>query len=977
MTDIVPQYRSIDGSGNNLSQTDLNAAGTDFTRIGPANFADGVDAMTGGPNPRTISNVVFGQGNAAVPDPEGLSAYMYAWGQFIDHDIELTSDGTTHIDIPVPPGDPVFPAGSVIAMTRAVIDPATGQNGKPATAVNAITGWLDASMVYGSSQATSDFLRLPDGHMKTSDGNNLPIVNGAFLAGDVRVQENPALTALQTLFVREHNYQVDLLHQEHPTWSGDELYEQARAIVTAEIENITYSEFLPHLLGPNAIEPYHGYDPTVDPRITEQFAGAAFRFGHSIVSDETARLTEQGAVNGPTLELKDTFFLSPTDFTADSGADGFLRELASDSSLALDARIVDGLRNFLSDPPDGQDLAAIDIQRGRDLGLGTLNQTRVALGLMPYTSFNQITSDPGTLQALRQAYGSVGNVDLFTGGLAENHLPGAMVGQTFEAIIATQFENLRDGDRLWFQNQGFDPQTLAQIEQTTLADIIERDTNTQHIQDDVFVTYDRHSGTAGGVPSTNPDAPQLVIGSAGPDTLTGGPQGDILVAGTGQQTMTGGGGADKFVFDQAVPTNATITDFLPGTDKIELDGLQSSTAAGVNEVNGNTVIQVGDDQITLAGVTPNQLSPDDFITVFAPTVPPSGPNPSPPAGTTAAMILRHGADGKYEIYDIGNNSVLAAYQLGQVGTDWAFVTLGDFNGTDTTDMLLRNTSTGAFEVYDISNNNITNAASLGTVGLNWQVAGFADFNGDGMTDMMLRNSNTGALEIYNIRNNMIINAAASGTVGLNWQVGGFGNFSSVPGETDMIMRFSSTGGLEVYFNNNQSIGAAFMGTVGLEWQIIGFGNFSSIPGETDMIMRNSRTGGLEVYDIKNNQITGAAFIGTVGLDWLFAGIAPVHGPGASDVVLRNVNTGAFEVYDIANNQLSGAAALGAVGLDWQTGSIAAAPPSASMGSSDASTSQLVQAMAGFGGGSGAADSLNAAAVGADTSQQTFLTAPHA
>src|SRR5260370_29679615 len=117
----------------------------------------------------------------------------------------------------------------------------------------------------------------------------------------------------------------------------------------------------------------------------------------------------------------------------------------------------------------------------------------------------------------------------------------------------------------------------------------------------------------------------------------------------------------------------------------------------------------------------------------------------------------------------------------------------------------------------------------------------------------------------------------------------------------------------------------------------------------------------------------AAFLGTIGLDWQFAGIAPIHGPGASDLVLRNVNTGAFEVYDIANKQLSGAASLGAVGLDWQTGSIAAAPPSASMGSPDASTSQLVQAMAGFGGGSGAADSLNAAVVGADTSQQTFLT----
>jgi len=205
-----------------------------------------------------------------------------------------------------------------------------------------------------------------------------------------------------------------------------------------------------------------------------------------------------------------------------------------------------------------------------------------------------------------------------------------------------------------------------------------------------------------------------------------------------------------------------------------------------------------------------------------------------------------------------------------------------------------------------------------------------------------------------------------GTVGLNWQVGGFGNFSSL-GESDMILRNTSTGGLEVYdINNNQLTSAASVGMVGLDWQIIGTGNFSSVPGETDMMMRNTKTGGLEVYDIANNQITGAAFLGTVGLDWQFAGIAPVHAAGASDLVLRNVNTGAFEVYDIANNQITGAAPLGSVGLDWQLGGFAADPPTASGTFTDMSNDQLVQAMAGFGGGSGTADNLNIAALGADT-----------
>jgi hypothetical protein len=91
-------------------------------------------------------------------------------------------------------------------------------------------------------------------------------------------------------------------------------------------------------------------------------------------------------------------------------------------------------------------------------------------------------------------------------------------------------------------------------------------------------------------------------------------------------------------------------------------------------------------------------------------------------------------------------------------------------------------------------------------------------------------------------------------------------------------------------------------------------------------------------------------------------------------VLRNVNSGAFEVYDIANNQLTGAAPLGAVGLDWQMGGFAADPPTASMGDSS-QTAQLVQTMAAFGGGSGAAESLNAAPLGADPSQQTLLTTP--
>ncbi len=619
------RFRNIDGSDNNLENPTLNQAGTDFARVGPANFADGVHAMQPGSNPREISNIVVADGPDTHLEVDGvaLSGMMYAWGQFVDHDLDLEADGinTAEISIPVPAGD-TLPEGSVIPLTRVAIDPATGVPGHPATAINTVTGWLDGSQVYGSDAATAASLRTADGHMKVSAGNNLPIVmteqGPAFAAGDVRAQENPDLTALQTLFVREHNYQVDQLQKEHPHWSGDQLYETAKAITTAEMVNITYNEFLPHLLGADAIPAYHGYDPSIDPTVTEEFEGAAYRFGHSIVSSDINGIDDLGATTSEQ-SLAESFFESPAAFVANGGADGLLRHLSSDTAQPLDTHIVEDLRSFLFDPPDGIDLAAINIQRAHDLGLGTLNQTREALGLTPYTSFDQITSDPATASALKQAYGTVDAIDLWTGGLAEDHTAGAAIGQTFGTIIADQFTALRDGDRLYFENQGFDRQTLKEIKSTTLSDIIERDTTgTTAMQADAFVSTERHSGTLGGVDPTGADAgsgqAQLVIGSTGRDTLTGGGLDDTLVAARGHMTMTGRAGADTFVFNldnlKGGHNIAVITDYDPKVDQLQL--LNNAFVAKSSDHHGGTLLHIGSETIDLIGVRPNEIDRHDW-----------------------------------------------------------------------------------------------------------------------------------------------------------------------------------------------------------------------------------------------------------------------------------------------------------------------------------------------------------------------------
>ncbi|HMC09881.1 MAG TPA: hypothetical protein VKH44_01270, partial [Pirellulaceae bacterium] len=215
--------------------------------------------------------------------------------------------------------------------------------------------------------------------------------------------------------------------------------------------------------------------------------------------------------------------------------------------------------------------------------------------------------------------------------------------------------------------------------------------------------------------------------------------------------------------------------------------------------------------------------------------------------------------------------------------------------------------------------------------------------------------------------------------------------------TDMVLRNSGTGAFQVYdISNNVLIPAptppGVTPSVGLNWQFSGIGNFSSNPGESDLLLRDTdpaspTAGQLRLYDIVNNTITPVPGpLTTIGLEWQFAGVAPIRGADASDLVLRNVNTGAFQVYNIANNQLMGSAPLGQVGSEWQLGGFAATfffppnvgPPLDSSSQPDAmdgSTAQLVQAMAGFGGGSGTAESLNTVPLSAETSQQPLLTTP--
>ncbi|NDB22410.1 MAG: hypothetical protein EB020_16275, partial [Proteobacteria bacterium] len=177
-------------------------------------------------------------------------------------------------------------------------------------------------------------------------------------------------------------------------------------------------------------------------------------------------------------------------------------------SNTLDAHLVDDLRNFLNDPPVAIDLAAINIQRSRDVGLGTLNQTRVALGMRPHADFSQVTPDPELASRLKTAYGTIDRLDLWIGGLSERRVRGALVGETFHRILTDQFVRLRDGDRLWWENQSWDRGMAQWIRETTIADVVLRNTDTKRMQANMFLAAERadlgRPGVALAVARTDP-----------------------------------------------------------------------------------------------------------------------------------------------------------------------------------------------------------------------------------------------------------------------------------------------------------------------------------------------------------------------------------------------------------------------------------------------------------------------------------------
>lgn len=425
------KYRTFDGTCNNLLHPMWGASLTPFNRLLSPVYENGFNSpvgwqdLEGNPSARLVSTQLIS--SEEVTDDQQFTHMLMQWGQFLDHDIDFIvsslstmrfSDGLDctkqyHIcdnqppcfPIPIPENDARLSGhGACMQFTRSSAVCGTGTTSvffsavTPREQMNQITSYIDASSVYGSSEQEALNLRDLDSNgllkSNSSIGKGKPLLPfnrdtpieclqaddspvPCFLAGDFRANEQLGLLSMHTIWMREHNRIAKELGDFNPNWDSDKVYHEARKIVGAVVQHISYTEWLPKILGPEGMAllgPYSGYEPNINAGIVNSFATAAFRFGHGLINPIIFRLNSSfQPIEQGNIPLHKAFF-SPYRLVTEGGVDPVLRGLfgraaksRDDKHQLLNSELTERLFEMAHEI--ALDLGALNIQRGRDHAL--------------------------------------------------------------------------------------------------------------------------------------------------------------------------------------------------------------------------------------------------------------------------------------------------------------------------------------------------------------------------------------------------------------------------------------------------------------------------------------------------------------------------------------------------------------------------------------------------------------------------------
>uniref|UniRef100_A0A8C1ES08 NAD(P)H oxidase (H2O2-forming) n=1 Tax=Cyprinus carpio carpio TaxID=630221 RepID=A0A8C1ES08_CYPCA len=470
------EVQRYDGWYNNLADHDRGAADAALVRLFPAQYTDGVYLPRQEPhlpNPRQISNIAM-SGQSGLMSYRNRSVQSVAFGYHVWSEISETRRPgcpPEFMHIKVQKEDPVFGSNSsqpvLLQFQRAEWDPSTGKSpNNPRTQVP----WIDGSSIYGSSSSWCDALRtfskglLASGSSKdmprrsssgylmwsAPDPSTSPGSQELYEFGNAWANENIFTVTEGIIWFRYHNYLASKLHEEHPFWSDEELFQNARKRVIA----------------------------------TFQVKNRTCHYKSAVNSD---------ASKSPALRLCNTFWnRNNPNLQSSQDVDELIMGMASQIAEREDNIIVEDLRDYMYGPLrfSRSDAVALTIQRGRDFGLPSYNQIRESLNMRPVNSWDEINPKLKNTQVkLVELYeNDISRLELFVGGLLESQ---EGPGPVFSTIILDQFERIRNADRFWFeniQNGLFTEEEIQAIRNTTFHDVLLDVTSAEEgdIQKNVF-----------------------------------------------------------------------------------------------------------------------------------------------------------------------------------------------------------------------------------------------------------------------------------------------------------------------------------------------------------------------------------------------------------------------------------------------------------------------------------------------------------
>ncbi|MPY47544.1 peroxidase family protein [Streptomyces acidicola] len=503
--------RSYDGTYNDLSDPRMGAVGSAFGRnLKPDYQPDTFDV----PNPVTVSRQLLYR-ESFVP-ATSLNVIAAAWIQFQVHDWvnhrRYKLDDRS-VQVPLPPGsEPWYntPGGPAENVMRIAENEGLQQPGDrpPILFGNYASQWWDGSEVYGADERTARFLREPDGgaRLRLEDGHLPGGTNGIPLTG---FNESwwMGLSAMHTLFAREHNAVCDALRAEYPSMSEEHIYHTARLVVSALIAKIHTVEWTPAILATEAIDIALKTNWQGPPKSWLNQLGLWLFEAHSLTGIPKTLPDHHAAPYSLTEDFTTVYRmhpLIPDDFELREHSFGQRLETVGFLDIhggAAETQIrKTGLANALYSfgiahpgaitlhnfprslqrfERDGEiiDLSVVDLVRTRRRGVPRYNDFRAGLHKPRLRSFEEVSQNPETVARLKDVYRSVDEIDTVVGLFAENPPTGFGFSDTAFRIFILMASRRLQSDRFLtvdYRPEIYTPLGIDWVEQGGMNSVILR-----------------------------------------------------------------------------------------------------------------------------------------------------------------------------------------------------------------------------------------------------------------------------------------------------------------------------------------------------------------------------------------------------------------------------------------------------------------------------------------------------------------------